>query len=97
MSMSNEDRATIDQLFGRLADTERRSPPRDAEAEAFIRDHVGRQPGAPYFMAQTIVMQDYALKEAERRIADLEATPDRAASELETTARALREALDALA
>ena len=73
MSMSNEDRAAIDQLFGRLAETERRSPPRDAEAEAFIRDHVGRQPGAPYFMAQTIVMQDYALKEAERRIADLEA------------------------
>jgi len=72
MSMSNEDRAAIDQLFGRLADTERRSPPRDAEAEAFIRDHVGRQPGAPYFMAQTIVMQDYALKEAERRIAELE-------------------------
>ena len=32
-----------------------------------------------------------------QRIADLEATPDRAASELETTARALREALDALA
>ncbi len=73
MSMSNDDRAAIDQLFGRLADTERRSPPRDAEAEAFIRDHVGRQPGAPYFMAQTIVVQDHALKDAERRIADLEA------------------------
>ncbi len=73
MSMSTDDRAAIDQLFGRLADTERRSPPREAEAEAFIRDHVGRQPGAPYFMAQTIVVQDHALKEAERRIADLEA------------------------
>ncbi len=73
MSMSNDDRAAIDQLFGRLADTERRSPPRDADAEAFIRDHVGRQPGAPYFMAQTIVVQDHALKEAERHIADLEA------------------------
>ena len=73
MSMSNDDRAAIDQLFGRLADTERRSPPRDAEAEAFIRDHVGRQSGAAYFMAQTIVVQDHALKDAERRIADLEA------------------------
>lgn len=72
MSMSNEDRAAIDRLFGRLAETERHAPPRDAEAEAFIRDHVGRQPGAPYFMAQTIVMQDYALKDAEKRIADLE-------------------------
>ena len=72
MSMSNQDRETLDTLFSRLADAERRAAPRDAEADALIRDHIARQPGAPYFMAQTIVMQDYALKEAQRRIADLE-------------------------
>lgn len=72
MALAHEDRQAIEGLFGRLGDVERQAGPRDAEADALISERVARQPGAPYFMAQTIVMQDYALKEAERRIAELE-------------------------
>ena len=42
------------------------------EAEALIRSAIAAQPGAPYYMAQTIVVQNAALREAERRIVQLE-------------------------
>lgn len=70
--MDNNDRQAIEGLFQRLGQVESQSPPRDGEAEAFIRDEIARQPGAPYYMAQTIVMQDYALQQAEARIEELE-------------------------
>ena len=67
--MDRNDRQAIEALFDKLATVERRSPPRDAESEAFIRDKVARQPGAPYYMAQTIVVQEQALAAAEARLA----------------------------
>ena len=70
--MNEQDRQAIQGLFARLAEVERNAPPRDADAEGFIREETARQPGAPYFMAQTIVMQDYALQQAQARIAELE-------------------------
>lgn len=70
--MDNSDRQAIEGLFQRLGQVESQSPPRDGEAEAFIRDEIARQPGAPYYMAQTIVMQDYALQQAQARIEELE-------------------------
>jgi len=70
--MDNQDRRAIEELFGRLSDVERQAGPRDAEAETFIRQRIGSQPGAPYFMAQTIVMQTAALETAQRRIEELE-------------------------
>ncbi len=70
--MDNQDRQVIEGLFARLGEVERQAGPRDAGAEAFIRERIAQQPGAPYFMAQTIVMQDYALQEAQRRIEELE-------------------------
>jgi hypothetical protein len=41
-------------------------------AEAFIQTEIGRQPSAPYYMAQTILVQEQALNEAEKRIEELE-------------------------
>jgi hypothetical protein len=70
--MDHQDRQAIEGLFGKLTDVERQSGPRDAEAEAFIRSRIAAQPGAPYFMAQTIVMQEQALYAAQARIAELE-------------------------
>jgi uncharacterized protein len=70
--MDNQDRQAIEDLFVRLSDVERQAPPRDPEAERFIRDRIGRQPAAPYLMAQTIVVQEQALQEAQRRIQELE-------------------------
>ena len=71
--MDRNDRQAIEALFDKLATVERQSPPRDGELEAFIRDKIARQPGAPYYMAQTIVIQEQALAAAEARLAELEA------------------------
>ena len=70
--LSNDDRRAIEGLFLRLRDVERRTEPRDPEAEALIRDGISRQPGAPYYMAQTVLVQEHALEVAERRIKELE-------------------------
>ncbi|MDQ4136016.1 MAG: DUF2076 domain-containing protein [Pseudomonadota bacterium] len=70
--MDYQDRQAIESLFAKLNEVERQSGPRDAEAEAFIRSRAAAQPGAPYYMAQTIVMQEQALYAAQARIADLE-------------------------
>jgi len=70
--LSNEDRRAIEGLFIRLGDVQRRAEPRDPDAEALIRDEIARQPGAPYYMAQTILVQEHALQIAERRIRELE-------------------------
>jgi hypothetical protein len=71
--MDRNDREAIEALFDKLATVERQSLPRDGESEALIRDKIVRQPGAPYYMAQTIVVQEQALAAAEARLADLEA------------------------
>lgn len=71
--MDRNDRQAIEELFGKLSAVERQSPPRDAEAEAFIRERIAAQPGAPYYMAQTIVVQEQALQAAQARIEELEA------------------------
>jgi hypothetical protein len=70
--MNEQDRQAIEGLFGRLAEAERQAGPMDAEADAFIKQRIGSQPAAPYMMAQTIVMQNYALEQAQQRIAELE-------------------------
>ncbi len=70
--MNEQDRQAIEGLFSRLAEAEKQAGPRDAEADAFIKERVSGQPGAPYMMAQTIVMQNYALEQAQQRIAELE-------------------------
>ena len=71
--MDRNDREAIEALFDKIAEVERNSPPRDGQSEALIRDKIGSHPAAPYYMAQTIVMQEQALEAAERRIAELEA------------------------
>ena len=70
--MDRNDRQAIEHLFDKLAAVERNSPPRDAASEALIRERLARQPGAPYYMAQNIVVQDQALADAQARIAALE-------------------------
>lgn len=70
--MDHNERQAIEELFGKLAEVERRAPPRDSEAEALISEKVVAQPGAPYYMAQTIVVQEQALIAAQRRIEELE-------------------------
>ncbi|MFP4125337.1 MAG: DUF2076 domain-containing protein, partial [Alphaproteobacteria bacterium] len=70
--MDQQDQAAIERLFERMKDFEQSAPERDAEAERFIADRLRRQPGAAYYMAQTVVAQQQALESAEARIAELE-------------------------
>ncbi|MCE6968430.1 DUF2076 domain-containing protein [Cereibacter sphaeroides] len=70
--MDHNDRQAIEGLFRKLSEVERQAPARDPEADAFIAQRLGAQPGAPYFMAQTIVVQEHALEQAQARIEQLE-------------------------
>lgn len=70
--MDRSDQKAIQDLFAKLAEVERNSPKRDADSEAFIREKLAQQPGAAYYMAQTIVVQDQALAAAEKRLQALE-------------------------
>lgn len=67
--MTPQEQQLIADLFERLG---RADGPRDPEAERFIAERMAANPGAAYAMAQTIVVQDHALKSAEARISGLE-------------------------
>lgn len=75
--MQSQERDLITGLFGRLQQFE--AQPRDGEAEALIREGMSRQPGAPYLLVQTVLVQEQALKAAQERIAELEARASAAA------------------
>ncbi|WP_409302484.1 DUF2076 domain-containing protein [Pseudomonas sp. KCJK8993] len=60
--MNSEEQTLIDGLFSRLQQAETDSAPRDAQAEARIKEHLTRQPAAGYFMTQAILVQEAALK-----------------------------------
>ncbi len=70
--MNIVDRQAIEDLFTRLKDTEKRGGPRDADAEALIAKLVSRQPAAAYYLAQTVLVQQWALNAAHDHIEDLE-------------------------
>ena len=69
--MQSEERDLIAGLFGRLNGFE--AQPRDPEADRLIGQSIANQPGAPYLLVQTVLVQEQALKAAQTRIAELEA------------------------
>lgn len=70
--MQSEEQRLIDGLFSRLQQAETQSAPRDANAERIIAQHVQAQPAAPYYMAQTLLIQEAAIKQLNERIQTLE-------------------------
>ncbi|EJM85047.1 MULTISPECIES: DUF2076 domain-containing protein [unclassified Pseudomonas] len=60
--MNTEEQTLIDGLFSRLQQAETDAAPRDALAEARIKEHLARQPAAGYFMTQAILVQEAAIK-----------------------------------
>ncbi|WP_144639514.1 DUF2076 domain-containing protein [Bordetella genomosp. 13] len=73
--MNQQDRDAIESIFTRLQDVERQGAPRDGEAERYIGDRLAAQPGSAYYLAQTVMVQEQALKAAQQRIAQLEGNP----------------------
>jgi hypothetical protein len=51
---------------------------KDGDAEQFIEQTLGRNPDALYVMAQTVLVQQYALEQAQRQLADLKAQLEQA-------------------
>ncbi len=70
--MDNTERQVIDELFGKVQQAQAQSGPRDAGAEARIREHIAAQPAAPYYMAQAIIIQEQALAASQSRVEELE-------------------------
>lgn len=68
--MTPEERNLLTDLFKHLREVE--SQPRDQEAERFIQQMVQGQPAAPYYMAQSVLVQQQALSAAQKRIEELE-------------------------
>jgi hypothetical protein len=68
--MTSEEHDLITGLFNRLktADTQQH----DAEADDLIRQSVASQPGTPYQLVQTLLVQEHALMNAQSRIKALE-------------------------
>jgi hypothetical protein len=68
--MSPEERQLLTGLFDRIRGAA--TTPRDQEAEALIQDATKTQPYAPYYLAQTVLVQDQALRAANDRLQELE-------------------------
>jgi hypothetical protein len=70
--MNIVDRQAIEDLFRRLKDAEKAGGPRDPEAEELIEKLVSRQPAVAYYLAQTVLVQQWALNSAHDKIEALE-------------------------
>jgi hypothetical protein len=68
--MTPEEKNLISGLFDRLAQANTQG--KDAEAEELIRSRVAQNPSAPYLLAQSTLVMQQALANAQTRIADLE-------------------------
>ena len=68
--MTPQERQMMAELFNRLANLE--NSPRDADAEAMIREGFRRAPNAAYSLVQTVLLQDEALKAANAHIQQYE-------------------------
>ncbi|KEX92487.1 DUF2076 domain-containing protein [Pseudomonas umsongensis] len=81
--MNSEEQTLIDGLFSRLQQAETDSAPRDAQAEARIKEHLVRQPAAGYFMTQAILVQEAAIKSLDGQNQQLTAQIQKLQAELQ--------------
>jgi len=70
--MTPQERDLITTLLQRLKDTSRSGQQKDPEADALIRQSMRDTPDAPYYLVQTVLIQDLSLHQAQNRIAELE-------------------------
>ena len=69
--MKDEEKNLIENLFHRLKKTELNSSERDSVADDFIQDLVKKQPASSYYMTQTILIQETAIKKMGMKIEEL--------------------------
>ena len=68
--MVPQERDLITTMLARLKSTA--GQVKDPEADALIRQAMAEMPDAPYYLVQTVIIQDLSLHQAQNRIADLE-------------------------
>ncbi len=66
--MQSEEQRLIEGLFSRLQQAESVTAPRDAEAERVIQACITKQPSAPYYMAQAMIIQEAALTKLNQQV-----------------------------
>src|SRR5260370_31963515 len=69
-AMVPQERDLITTLLARLKGAT--GQPKDPEADALIRQAMVEQPDAPYYLVQTVLIQDLSLHQAQNPIAELE-------------------------
>src|SRR5205823_390801 len=68
--MTPQESDLITTLLSRLKSTA--GQPKDPDADRMIRQAMAEQPDAPYYLVQTVLIQDLSLHQAQARIAELE-------------------------
>src|SRR5437588_5847878 len=68
--MTPDERKMLADLAEKIAQTP--TPPKDPEAEEFIRKRIGSRPDALYLMTQTVLIQNLALQHAQEQIQQLQ-------------------------
>jgi hypothetical protein len=68
--MTPQEKELLTTLLDRLRNAPRQD--KDPEADALIRQVMAAQPDLPYYLTQTVLIQDLSLHQAQQRIADLE-------------------------
>ena len=68
--MVPQERDLITTLLSRLKSTA--GQPKDPDADRMIRQAMAEMPDAPYYLVQTVLIQDLSLHQAQARIAELE-------------------------
>jgi hypothetical protein len=68
--MTPQEKELLTTLLDRVKNAPRQD--KDPEADALIRQAMAAQPDLPYYLTQTVLIQDLSLHQAQQRIADLE-------------------------
>jgi uncharacterized protein len=68
--MTPDERKMLNDLADKFEKTP--SPPKDPEAEEFIRTRIGKRPDALYLMTQTVLIQNLALQHAQEQVQELQ-------------------------
>src|SRR5262244_1469704 len=70
--MTPQERDLLTTLLDRLKSTAAQGQPKDPDADRAIRQAVAERPDMPYYLVQTVLIQDLSLHQAQARIAELE-------------------------
>ena len=70
--MTPQERDLLTTLLDRLKSTVAQGQQKDPEADTLIRQTMSAQPDLPYYLVQTVLIQDLSLHQAQARIAELE-------------------------